>query len=96
MDKLQNKYDDIIFVIAGTNDNDNTLKKYIGEPADSINSLVVNSVDDKGKRSNFSRKGPVLSFFYKPDLSYYGENIKAFNGYNENFDIVSGTSFSAP
>lgn len=45
LDELQYKYD-ITFVVAGTNkDKFNQLK--IGSPADSINSIVVNSVTKK-------------------------------------------------
>lgn len=62
----------VIFVIAGTNDNDDTLKKKIGSPADSINALVVNSLSFSGKIPSYARKGNVLSFFNKPDVSYYG------------------------
>jgi hypothetical protein len=98
LDRIQ--YDnDVIFVIAGTNKKDSEKEdKFIGAPADSINSLVVNSVDFKGKPSTYSRTGPVLSFFIKPDISYYG-------GHNENKmrvctpmgeALVAGTSFAAP
>ena len=35
----------------------------IGSPADSLNSLVVNAVDFRGKSASYTRVGPVLSFF---------------------------------
>ena len=72
LDKLQSEYD-IIFVVAGTNKDfqDKSTKK-IGAPADSINSIVVNSVTKKGKPASYTRSGPVLSFYNKPDLCYYG------------------------
>jgi len=89
----------VIFVIAGTNlSNGETKPRPIGAPADSINALVVNSVNFDNKPSTYSRKGPVLSFFIKPDISYYGGDTKqpmkvcAPNG--EAF--VQGTSFAAP
>ena len=45
LDEIQSKYD-VIFVIAGTNlSSDETEARPIGAPADSINSIVVNSVD---------------------------------------------------
>lgn len=70
----------------------------IGAPADSINALVVNSVDSKGKSASYSRKGLVLSFFNKPDICYYGgdknDYIKACNSCGE--CLLSGTSFAAP
>lgn len=96
LDKLQCEYD-IIFVIAGTNKN-NLNVNYIGSPADSINSLVVNSVNSNKKSASYSRKGPVLSFFTKPDISYYGGDL------DQPMTVctplgkgsVSGTSFAAP
>lgn len=94
LDELQAKYD-IIFVVAGTNKSDLYPNvERIGSPADSINSIVVNSVDNEGNPSDFSRKGPSLSFFIKPDVSYYGENINVCTP--EGQHTVSGTSFAAP
>lgn len=62
LDELQYK-DDVIFVVAGTNKKlDELDPKRIGSPADSINAIVVNSVDDKDNPTNYSRKGPVLHF----------------------------------
>ncbi len=91
----------VIFVISGTNDNrsirDGTLR--VGSPADSLNSIVVNSVRRNGTPATYSRKGNVLSFFNKPDVSYYGgdhdERIIVYSpirGEVEEF----GTSFAAP
>ena len=98
LDKIQNE-NDVIFIIAGTNKrNNDTEERYIGSPADSINSLVVNSVDYNNKPVSYSRKGPVLSFFNKPDISYYGGDkknpIKVCCDTGE--QIVAGTSFAAP
>lgn len=91
----------VIFVISGTNDNrsikNGTLK--VGSPADSLNSIVVNSVKHNGTPATYSRKGNVLSFFNKPDVSYYGGD------YDERIIVYSpvrgeieefGTSFAAP
>lgn len=70
LDRIQTQYD-VIFVVAGTNKT--TLRQSrIGAPADSINALVVNSVDMDGTVVDYARSGPVLSFFAKPDVSYYG------------------------
>jgi hypothetical protein len=100
LDKIQNEYD-VIFVVAGTNGK--TLKPgekpiKIGAPADSLNSLVVNSVKLNNKPTSYHRVGPVLSFFHKPDVSYYGgdigELLHVCAPTGENF--VKGTSFSAP
>lgn len=73
LDRIQCEYD-VLFVVAGTNRPTNKEKKTmkIGSPADSLNSLVVNSVDFRKKSASYTRVGPVLSFFNKPDVSYYG------------------------
>lgn len=98
LDKIQNEYD-VIFVVAGTNKGRSKQESMrIGAPADSLNSLVVNSVDFENKSASYSREGPVLSFFYKPDVSYYGGDK------NERITVceplgqahVIGTSFAAP
>ncbi|MEG3142782.1 S8 family peptidase [Streptococcus sp. 2A/TPW/M5] len=61
LDKIQYE-NDVIFVVAGTNKPMNSNIKRIGAPADSINSLVVNSVGFDGKPATYSREGLVLSF----------------------------------
>lgn len=98
LDKIQSE-NDVIFIIAGTNvSNINKNAKFIGAPADSINSLVVNSVGYDNKPASYSRSGPVLSFFTKPDVCYYGgdkgEEIKVYTPKGEAY--VAGTSFAAP
>lgn len=100
LDELQSQ-NNIVFVISGTNDNREDISERIrvGSPADSLNSIVVNSVRKNGHPASYSRKGNILSFFNKPDISYYGgdydERIMAYSphcGANE----VFGTSFAAP
>ena len=97
LDKIQCKYD-VVFVIAGTNKSDKEPFKRIGAPADSINSIVVNSVTHNGKPTTYTRTGPVLSFFIKPDIAYYGgDNDKKIKVYtNRGIEYVQGTSFAAP
>lgn len=98
LDKLQYKYN-IIFVIAGTNLNKEKTNKKIGSPADSVNSLVVNSVDFITKRSaEYSREGNVLNFFIKPDVSYYGGTKNKFIKVCAPLGVIetSGTSYAAP
>lgn len=93
LDRLQYE-NDVIFIVSGTNDRDRCKgKKFIGSPADSLNSIVVNAVDRSGDIKDYSRKGPVLHFFNKPDVSYYGDciAIKPLGAYN-----LSGTSFATP
>lgn len=99
LDELQAKKN-IVFVVSGTNDNrdDKPALLRIGSPADSLNSIVVNSVKRDGTPASYSRKGNVLSFFNKPDVSYYGgdydDRIKTYSCFGE--DEVYGTSFAAP
>ena len=97
LDKIQSEFD-VVFVIAGTNGDSDKKRMAIGAPADSLNSLVVNSVTLEGMPASYHRVGPVLSFFHKPDISYYGGDIgqpmHVCAPTGENF--VKGTSFSAP
>ncbi|MCM1159836.1 MAG: S8 family peptidase [Roseburia sp.] len=97
LDRIQYEYD-VIFVVAGTNKKRNSDINKIGAPADSLNSLVVNAVDFDGKPASYTRRGPVLSFFYKPDVCYYGgddsEKIVVCEPLGK--ATVSGTSFAAP
>lgn len=100
LDRIQSEYD-VIFVIAGTNKPvgaDSNIIMRIGAPADSLNSMVVNSVNSRGKPATYHRVGPVLSFFHKPDISYFGgdkdDPMMACAPLGE--APVIGTSFSAP
>lgn len=97
LDFLENKYD-IIFVVAGTNQTRELKQDKIGSPADSINSLVINSVKRDGEKVSYARRGKVLSFFNKPDICYYGgdegERIRTCIGTGEKMSM--GTSFAAP
>ncbi|KNG79135.1 S8 family peptidase [Mycoplasma sp. HU2014] len=96
LDRIQAE-NNVIFVISGTNKTSNEIIK-IGAPADSINSIVVNSVDYKNNPTDYSRSGPVLSLFNKPDISYYGgsheKGIRVCSGFEQQYAI--GTSFAAP
>lgn len=98
LDNIQSEYD-VIFIVAGTNKGKNAPSSYrIGAPADSLNSLVVNAVDFSGKSASYTRVGPVLSFFHKPDISYYGgdgpDKIVVCEPLGKAY--VKGTSFAAP
>ncbi len=96
LDKIQYE-NDVVFVIAGTNKLEENIVR-LGAPADSINSIVVNAVNFNNQPTSYSRRGPVLSFFRKPDVSYYGgdtvQKIRVCTPTGESF--VSGTSFAAP
>lgn len=99
LDELQVKFPDIIFIIAGTNSEEGRATTRIGAPADSINSIVVNSVRHSDyKPASYSRSGPALSFFIKPDISYYGGDFdEPINVCYPNKIVESwGTSLAAP
>lgn len=96
LDQIQYE-NDVIFVVAGTNKPNNNIIK-IGSPADSINSMVVNAVTKRGLSTKYSRKGLALSFFAKPDISYYGGSEEQYIRVCEPLGEanVAGTSFAAP
>lgn len=96
LDQIQFE-NDVIFVVAGTNKPNESVEK-IGSPADSINSMVVNSVTKSGLSTRYSRKGLALSFFAKPDVSYYGGSEEQYIKVCEPLSLasVAGTSFAAP
>lgn len=99
LDKIQFENPEIVFVVAGTNKENNSDEVVrVGSPADSINSLVVNSVKANMEPAAYTREGPVLSFFNKPDVAYYGgdrgEEMIAC-GHNGIYSVY-GTSFAAP
>lgn len=101
LDALQKEYN-VIFVVAGTNDTRTNKEGLIriGSPADSLNSVVVNSIKKDGTPASYTRNGKVLSFFNKPDVSYYGgdyENDERIAVYtSKGIDMQYGTSFAAP
>ena len=103
LDKIQKAYG-VVFVVAGTNVPNEELGRQdmkVGAPADSLNAIVVNAVDNNGDTASYTRIGPVLSFFYKPDVCYYGgggynarTGICVWNGVGKIY--TCGTSFAAP
>ncbi|MCM1056811.1 MAG: S8 family peptidase [Firmicutes bacterium] len=101
LDELQASKN-IIFVVSGTNDNRSQREGMlrVGSPADSLNAVVVNSVKRNGLPASYTRKGTILSFFNKPDVSYYGgdyeesERIKVCS--SKDIEAVYGTSFAVP
>lgn len=96
LDKIQYE-NDVIFVVAGTNKPSADIEK-IGSPADSINSMVVNAVTQNGLSTKYARRGLALSFFAKPDISYYGGSEEKYIKVCEPLGEanVAGTSFAAP
>lgn len=96
LDQIQYE-NNVIFVVAGTNKPDDKTVK-IGSPADSINSMVVNAVTKSGLSTKYARKGLALSFFAKPDVSYYGGSEEQYIKVCEPLGVtyVAGTSFAAP
>lgn len=96
LDQIQYE-NDVIFVVAGTNKPNPNIEK-IGSPADSLNSLVVNAVTKSGLSPKYARKGLALSFFAKPDVSYYGGSEEQYIQVCEPLGAtyLAGTSFAAP
>lgn len=96
LDQIQFE-NDVIFVVAGTNKPNENIEK-IGSPADSINSMVVNAVTQSGLSTKYARKGLALSFFAKPDVSYYGGSEEKYIQVCEPLGAasVAGTSYAAP
>lgn len=98
LDQIQSEYN-VIFVVSATNrySNDKANKR-IGAPADSLNAMVVGSVDSQENPTEYDRRGGVLSFFVKPDISYYGGSKESMlNTVDGDGDkSVMGTSFAAP
>lgn len=98
LDQIQQEYD-VIFVIAATNLTEQFPNEHrVGAPADSINSLVVGAVGFDSKPTSYTRRGPVLSFYQKPDICYYGGDQKrGINVCSElGMRISTGTSLAAP
>lgn len=98
LDRIQYE-NDVVFIVPGTNKNpDIQGNMKIGDPADSLNSITVNSVNRKNQPASYTRNGTVLSFFHKPDVSYYGgdsdQGIRVCGPYGER--MVCGTSFAVP
>ena len=96
LDRIQFE-NNVIFVVAGTNKPSEDIVK-IGSPADSVNSVVVNAVTKSGLSTKYARKGLVLSFFAKPDVSYYGGSEEQYIRVCEPLGAanVAGTSYAAP
>lgn len=96
LDRLQYKYD-VFFIVSGSNSCQHGEVSRLGAPADSLNALVVNSVNSKGQAASYTRNGPVLSFFTKPDVSYFGgdddKKIKVWGC--DGLEEDQGTSFAA-
>lgn len=103
LDRIQKEFD-VIFVVAGTNLplHPARIPMRLGAPADSLNSIVVNSVNFGNEPASYSRVGPVLSFFNKPDVSYYGgDGPRAMdcivvNDGTPGASYRRGTSYAAP
>ena len=99
LDELQSKNENIVFVVSGTNKKLNAPSNMkIGAPADSINSIVVNSCTIDETPASYSRCGPALSFFIKPDVSTFGgdtgQELFVWSPWGKWQNC--GTSFAAP
>lgn len=96
LDQLQNTRE-VLFVVAATNNRIGKAHR-IGAPADSVNSLVVNAVRPDGTPASYARSGPILDFYRKPDVSYFGGDrgceLSTCCGTGEK--RCTGTSYAAP
>ena len=100
LDRLQFDYD-VLFVVAGTNLPKSSpvhTNMRIGSPADSINSIVVNSCNRSGMPASYTRHGPALEFFRKPDIAYYGgdKDMPMYACTPRGIVKDTGTSLAAP
>ena len=100
LDRIQRECD-VIFVVAGTNlprDYRGDELYRLGSPADSVNALVVNAVDGEGHPASYSRVGPVLHSFTKPDVAYFGgdSDEACLTWANKAEHYSRGTSYAAP
>lgn len=99
LDRLQRQYD-VLFILAGTNKakGDEGKDMRIGSPADSLNALCVNAVRKDGSPASYSRRGPVLTYLLKPDLSYYGGDFGEEMKVQGHWGPIKGrgTSYAAP
>ena len=97
LDKLS--YDkDVIFVISGGNDYDYSKSKFLTTPADSLRSVIVNSLDINNEIASYSRKGKKFLNYKKPDCSIFGgdKNKEVVFISGSKYKTNLGTSFSAP
>lgn len=98
LDQLQYEHD-CIFIVAGTNNRsgDHSYPP-IGSPADSLNAITVNASDYGDRPVSYTRRGPVLRFFNKPDVSTFaGVNEDLIHVYGPNgLRKTQGTSYAAP
>lgn len=100
IDEVSRKYN-VLFIVSGTNISERFNEKVIGAPADSFNALVVNSVISKENPTSpaYTRNGPILTFYQKPDVSYYGgdkNNPLCCYSPKQGDYYCNGTSFASP
>ena len=85
----------MLMVVSAGNEGSNDWH-YIAAPADSPDVLTVGAVDEQGRVSYFSSRGPSADGRIKPDVCAMGVNAtvmaRATTGLSQN----SGTSFSGP
>ena len=101
LDELQSECN-VIFVVAATNSPD-FVPKRIGAPADTVNGISVGAVNRRGEPAAYTRHGPALHFFVKPDVACFGgegaDGVAVCNGAPSAINAgstLSGTSFAAP
>lgn len=97
LDELQYRCN-VVFVMAATNGTNGTNEQRIGSPADSVNAITVGAADRRKAPTNYTRRGPVLSFFTKPDVICFGgtaaDPVCVCGG--QSVGTTAGNSFAAP
>ncbi len=98
MDQQQVDYDDVLHIVAGGNQGENTCNAYptgyntiLKTYSASKNSLTVGAVNRDNTRKSTSGVGPVADGRIKPEVMGYSYNVGSTSN-NNNYNIVSGTS----
>ena len=85
-----------ILVVSAAGNEGSSSWKYVSAPADADSILSIGAIDPTTDvKIGFSSVGPNVNYTMKPNLCAYGEARTA-NGHNEDYHVVSGTSFSSP
>ena len=88
-------------IVAGTNkteEDDPDEPKRLGAPGRFHQLLVVNATSLSSEPASYTRQGPALRFFRKPDVSYFGgDSTGRMTVYGPSgIAYTNGTSFAAP
>ncbi|GAB4142880.1 MAG: S8 family serine peptidase [Bacteroidia bacterium] len=87
-----------ILVVAAAGNNGDYEEPFLLPPSEADSALSITATNDYGFISSYSSYGPTPDFRRKPDLCAPGTMIVAVPSkiYKNSFDVMEGTSFSAP